>query len=133
MRSEDAPRLKADWATASGQAIFRSFFARETRHCSMKVKQQPDDFRVEELIDINVGDRGPFAFYRLEKRGWTTPDALAAIRRRWQIAPHRLDYGGLKARHADTVQYLTIHHGPRRGLKHHTVTLHYLGQVAAPY
>jgi len=99
----------------------------------MKVKQQPDDFRVEELTRIAPGDRGPFAFYRLEKRGWTTPDALAAIRRRWEIAPQRVGYGGLKDRHAATTQYLTIHHGPRRGLKHHAVTLTYLGQVAAPY
>lgn len=99
----------------------------------MKVKQQPDDFRVEELTGVTPGARGPFAFYRLEKRNWTTPDALAAIRRRWEIAPHRLNYGGLKDRHADTVQYLTIHHGPRRGLTHNTVTLHYLGQVPAPY
>jgi tRNA pseudouridine13 synthase len=99
----------------------------------MKVKQQPDDFRVEELTDVTPGDRGRFAFYRLEKSNWTTPDALAAIRRRWQIAPHRLNYGGLKDRHADTVQYLTIHHGPRRGLSHNAVALHYLGQVPAPY
>jgi tRNA pseudouridine13 synthase len=99
----------------------------------MKVKQQPDDFRVEELTDVTPGDRGPFALYRLEKRNWTTPDALAAIRRRWDIAPQRLNYGGLKDRHADTVQYLTIHHGPRRGLTHNAVTLNYLGQVLAPY
>jgi tRNA pseudouridine13 synthase len=99
----------------------------------MKVKQQPDDFRVEELTDIAPGDRGPFAFYRLEKRNWTTPDALAAIRRRWEIAPQRLSYGGLKDRHADTVQFLTIYHGPRRGLNHNAVTLHYLGQINTPY
>jgi tRNA pseudouridine13 synthase len=99
----------------------------------MKVKQQPDDFRVEELTNVTPGDRGPFAFYKLHKRGWTTPDALAAIRRRWQIAPQRLNYGGLKDRHADTIQYLTIYHGPRRGLTHQAVTLHYLGQVPAPY
>jgi tRNA pseudouridine13 synthase len=99
----------------------------------MKVKQQPDDFRVEELTGVTPGDRGPFAFYRLEKRGWTTPDALAAIRRRWQIAPQRLNYGGLKDRHADTIQYLTIYQGPRRGLNHQAVTLRYLGQVPAPY
>jgi tRNA pseudouridine13 synthase len=99
----------------------------------MKVKQQPDDFRVEELTEVTPGDRGPFAFYRLEKRGWTTPDALAAIRRRWQVAPQRLSYGGLKDRHAHTTQFLTIHHGPRRGLTHNTITLHYLGQVPFPY
>src|SRR3954453_15764450 len=99
----------------------------------MKVKQQPDDFRVEELTDVTPGDRGPFAFYKLEKRGWTTPDALAAIRRRWQGPPDRLNSGPLTDRQAATVQYLTIYHGPRRGLKHHAVTLNYLGQVDRPY
>src|SRR5262245_32695174 len=99
----------------------------------MKLKQQPDDFFVEELTDVLPGERGPFAFYRLEKRGWTTPDALAAVRRRWQIDPRRLAYGGLKDRHAHTVQYLSIHHGPRRGLPHHDVTVQYLGQVGEPY
>jgi tRNA pseudouridine13 synthase len=99
----------------------------------MKLKQQPDDFQVEELTDISLDDRGPFALYRLEKRGWTTPDALAAIRRRWRIDAHHLSYGGLKDRHAHTVQYLTILHGPRRGLTHHGVTLGYLGQVPEPY
>jgi tRNA pseudouridine13 synthase len=111
-----------------------SFFARRPRLVrTMRVKQQPDDFQVEELTAVNPSDRGPFAFYRLEKRGWTTPDALAAIRRRWEIAPERLHYGGLKDRHADTIQYLTIHHGPRRGLNHNTISLHYLGQVGFPY
>jgi len=96
----------------------------------MKLKQQPEDFHVVELTDVVPGERGPFALYRLDKRGWTTHDALASIRRRWSIEPRRISYGGLKDRHAWTVQYLTIHHGPRRGLKHHTVELQYLGQVA---
>jgi tRNA pseudouridine13 synthase len=99
----------------------------------MKLKQSPDDFQVEERTGVQAGSMGPFAFYRLEKQGWTTPDALAAIRRRWQIAPNRVSYGGLKDRHAATRQYLTIFHGPRRGLEHHTVRLVYLGQVASPY
>jgi tRNA pseudouridine13 synthase len=71
--------------------------------------------------------------YRLEKRGWSTPDALAAVRRRWKIEPRRLSYGGLKDRHAATVQYLTIFHGPARGLHHHDITVTYLGQVGRPY
>ena len=47
----------------------------------MKLKQRPEDFRVEELTAATPGDAGGFAFYRLDKAGWTTPDALAAIRR----------------------------------------------------
>src|SRR5437762_5484960 len=99
----------------------------------MKLKQDPDDFQVEELTTVHAGPEGPFAFYRLEKRGWTTPDALAAVRRRWHIDLRRVAYGGLKDRHAHTVQYLSIHHGPRRDLTHHDVTLRYLGQVEAAY
>jgi tRNA pseudouridine13 synthase len=99
----------------------------------MKLKQQPDDFRVEEITSVAPGAEGAFAFYRLDKRGWSTPDALAAIRRRWQLQPQRLSYGGLKDRHAWTTQYLTINHGPRRGLNHQQITLHYLGQLRSPY
>lgn len=98
----------------------------------MKLKQQPDDFQVEERTAI-VPTAGPHALYRLEKRGWSTPDALAALRRRWRIEPRRISYGGLKDRHAATVQYLTIFHGPRRNLRHHEIAVQYLGQVAAPY
>lgn len=99
----------------------------------MKLKQEPDDFQVEELTDVVAGERGPFAFYRLEKCGWSTPDALAAVRRRWQIEPRRLSYGGLKDRHAATVQYFTIFHGPSRNLRHHDVIVTYLGHAADPY
>jgi tRNA pseudouridine13 synthase len=99
----------------------------------MKLKQQPEDFQVEELSDVVSTGLGAFAFYRLEKRGWSTPDAIQAIRRRWGVDLRRVSYGGLKDRHAQTVQYLTIHHGPRRGLTHQSVTVEYLGQVPAPY
>ena len=99
----------------------------------MKLKQRPDDFQVEEVTDVVPAQSGAFALYRLEKTGWSTPDALAAVRRRWGIEPRRLAYGGLKDRHAHTVQYLTIFHGPRRGLHHQAVTVNYLGQVPAPY
>ncbi len=99
----------------------------------MKLKQQPDDFQVEEITRVVAGVEGPFGFYRLEKRGWTTPDAIAVVRKRWGIDPRRISYGGLKDRHALTVQYLTIFHGPRRGLNQQGVRVDYLGQVAAPY
>jgi tRNA pseudouridine13 synthase len=99
----------------------------------MKLKQSPDDFRVEELTDRQPGPDGDFAFYRLDKRGWSTPDALAAVRRRWQIPPSRLAYGGLKDRHAATSQYLTIRHGPRSDLNHQNIIVHYLGQTDRPY
>lgn len=99
----------------------------------MKLKQSPDDFQVEELTDVAAGPDGPHALYRMDKAGWSTPDALAAIRRRWKIDLRRMSYGGLKDKHASTTQYLSIFQGPRRGLEHHSIKVTYLGQVPRPY
>jgi tRNA pseudouridine13 synthase len=103
----------------------------------MKLKQRPEDFRVEEFTTVTPSPpgspSGPFAFYQLEKRGWTTPDALSALRRHWKVDFRRLSYGGLKDRHAHTIQYLTIHNGPE---KHHDqggFKVTYLGRLAEAY
>ena len=99
----------------------------------MKVKQQPADFRVEELTDAIPGQSGDFAFYRLDKTGWTTPDALNLVRRQWDVSFDRLGYGGLKDRHADTSQYFSIFRGPKRDLTLERMRVVYLGQLAEPY
>jgi tRNA pseudouridine13 synthase len=102
----------------------------------MIVKQQPEDFRVIECTEVCPTSRdaaGPFALYRLDKTGWTTPDALAAVRRRWKIDLRRLSAGGLKDRHAITTQHFTIHGGPRRDLTHERIRVTYLGQVDRPF
>src|SRR5215210_2958822 len=103
----------------------------------MKLKQRPEDFRVEEFTPVTPTPPGSpgglFALYRLEKRGWTTSDALAAVRRRWKVDFRRLSYGGLKDRHAHTIQYLTIHNGPEKQHDHGGFTVHYLGRLGEPY
>ena len=99
----------------------------------MKLKQTPEDFQVEERTTVLPTGLGRFALYRLDKSGWTTPDALAVVRRRWKIDHRRLSYGGLKDRHAETRQYLTIEHGPRRNLEQPGIRLTYLGQVEEPF
>jgi tRNA pseudouridine13 synthase len=98
----------------------------------MILKQHPADFQVEELTDIQPSD-GPFSLYRLEKSGWTTPDAMQAIGRRWHLDRRRLSYGGLKDRHAKTVQYFSVFHGPQRRLTHQNFVVTYLGQLAQPF
>ena len=103
-------------------------------HERMKLKQRPEDFRVEEFPTVSPDPAsGAFAFYKLEKRGWTTPDALNAVRRQWKVDFRRLSYGGLKDRHAHTIQYLTIHNGPERNLEHGGFSVTYLGRLAGPY
>ncbi len=99
----------------------------------MHIKQKPDDFKVTEITRWTGGPSGDFAFYRLEKRGWTTPDALAIVRERWKIEPRRVSVGGLKDRHAETTQFLTIYRGPQRKLTHTNLHVTYLGQVSEAY
>lgn len=99
----------------------------------MHIKQKPGDFRVEEITQCDPREGGDFALYRLDKKGWTTPDALAIIRRRWKLEARRLSVGGLKDRHAETVQYLTIYRGPQRKLTHPNLQVTYLGQVKEAY
>ncbi|HET6573362.1 MAG TPA: tRNA pseudouridine(13) synthase TruD [Fimbriiglobus sp.] len=99
----------------------------------MKVKQQPGDFRVEELTTVRPGPAGDFAFYRLNKVGWTTPDAIRVVRGRWGLDARRVSFGGLKDRHAQTTQYYTVFRGPGRDLSQQGIAVTYLGQVAEPY
>lgn len=99
----------------------------------MKVKQLPEDFRVEELTDVVPGLVGTFGLYRLEKVGWTTHDALNLIRRHWKLDPKRLSYGGLKDRHAETTQFLTIHNGPEKNFEQERIKLVHLGRTTEPF
>jgi tRNA pseudouridine13 synthase len=99
----------------------------------MHIKQHPDDFHVEERIGVTAAGEGDYTLYRLEKRGWTTPDALAAVRRRWRIDSRRLSYGGLKDRHAHTIQYITIFRGPQRRFTQQGIALTYLGGLSHPF
>lgn len=93
-----------------------------------KVKSRPEDFEVEELTEFAPAS-GPFALYRLTKRGMGTLEAVQSIARRWKFPRHAISFGGLKDRHAVTHQWLTIHRGPRRDLQQESFSLTYHGQA----
>ena len=77
--------------------------------------------------------RGEFVLYRLTKIGLGTPEALEAIRRRWNLPRASLSVGGLKDRHARTIQYLTIRRGPWRRLRQSRLELVPVGTMSRPY
>jgi len=99
----------------------------------MKLKRQPDDFLVEELPTVAGVKEGKFGFYRLTKRGVGTLEAIEEIRRRWNLSSRQISYGGLKDRHAVTIQYLTIFNGPSRGYREGGVELEPVGRLDFPY
>ena len=123
----------------------------------MKLRRHPEDFLVEELSRRATPTTGSLpdwsdpersaadspradgqkrfegSLYRLTKTGITTTDAVDLILRKWQLPRHRLEYGGLKDRHAVTKQYLTIRNGPARGFQTDKIDLEYLGRTDRPF
>jgi tRNA pseudouridine13 synthase len=99
----------------------------------MKLKRLPEDFQVEELTTARPTGHGSYTLYRLTKRGVGTIEAVEAICRRWNISGRRVSYGGLKDRHAVTVQYLTIVDGPRKSINDKNFELEPVGRLASPY
>jgi len=79
----------------------------------MKIKCQPEDFRVEEIIRLKIKTRGPYSIYRLEKRFWNTLDVIRQIESRYRLKG--FSRAGLKDRYAQSVQYLSLPgKGPER-------------------
>ena len=79
----------------------------------MTIKRYPDDFNVEEILCRETASRiseepGPFALYRLAKRGLGTDEALDRIAAALSVPLASIGYAGLKDKHASTVQYITI-------------------------
>ncbi len=98
----------------------------------MKLKSLPTDFQVRELTSVQA-QGGPFALYRLRKTSLGTPEAIQAILRGWNLPRQQISYGGLKDRHAQTEQYLTIHRGPKQDFEDRSFILEYLGQTSRQF
>jgi tRNA(Glu) U13 pseudouridine synthase TruD len=83
----------------------------------MKIRCQPEDFRVEERLDRGVvpstsvswTPASAYAVFRVEKRSMTTPDAAGALARRLGVRAADVRWCGLKDRHAVAVQHLSVH------------------------
>jgi tRNA pseudouridine13 synthase len=99
----------------------------------MKLKCQPDDFRVEEVTEARPGASGRYTFYRLTKQDQGTIEAVGEMCRRWNLSSRQVSYAGLKDRHAATIQYLTIADGPPRRMSAPRFELEPMGRLARPY
>ncbi|RMD67991.1 tRNA pseudouridine(13) synthase TruD [Candidatus Pacearchaeota archaeon] len=93
-----------------------------------KLKQIPEDFVVEECLDLKLRKRGRYGYYLLKKRGITTTRAVSIIARKFRVKEKYINYSGLKDKCAVTSQYISISRGPARSLSERSFTLTYLGR-----
>ena len=68
------------------------------------IRQQPEDFVVEEIPAYLPSGQGGHAFITFRKRGMTTPEAVRRIARELGIDPREAGTAGLKDKHALTTQ-----------------------------
>ena len=74
----------------------------------MKIKSQPEDFIVEEILNITPQNRGAYHLYRAVKRGLNTTDLIPRIADAFNIPRETIAYGGRKDKHALATQHLSI-------------------------
>ncbi len=73
----------------------------------MRLKASPEDFRVEELIELPRGP-GRYTYLRVEKRGIPTMAAQMLLARELGISPKEIFFPALKDAHAVAVQYASV-------------------------
>ncbi len=97
----------------------------------MKLKCIPEDFQVDEVIDLPKA-AGPFCVYRMTKWSTGTLEAVDEIMHRWNLPREAVSFAGLKDKHARTTQFLTIRNGPQMGMQTDNLELEFLGRTPRP-
>ncbi|NOX44545.1 MAG: tRNA pseudouridine(13) synthase TruD [Caldiserica bacterium] len=73
----------------------------------MRLKARPEDFRVEELIELPKGP-GQYTYLRVEKRGIPTMAAQVLLARALGVSPREVFFPALKDAHAVAIQYASV-------------------------
>lgn len=78
-----------------------------------RFREQPEDFRVDEIAGFEASGEGEHLLLDIEKRGLATPELVRRLARWAGIGDVGIGYAGLKDKHAVTTQRFTVHL-PRR-------------------
>ncbi|MCX7994860.1 MAG: tRNA pseudouridine(13) synthase TruD [candidate division WOR-3 bacterium] len=98
----------------------------------MKIKVKPEDFVVEEIIDLPISDSGPYTLLKLKKRYWNTLDAIDFVARKFSLSREKFSRAGLKDRYSLSTQYLTFRGDFKEIIKEKNFELMPVGKVSKP-
>ncbi|MBI4021474.1 MAG: tRNA pseudouridine(13) synthase TruD [Candidatus Aenigmarchaeota archaeon] len=84
-------------------------FLTSTTGCGGSIRQELEDFQVEEILPYEFSGHGEYTVVKIEKRGLSTLEARSRIARALGIHPQRVSYAGLKDTRAITTQYFSLH------------------------
>lgn len=78
-------------------------------YLSMKLKQLPSDFIVEEITTVPISsEKLPHTVYQMEKQEPDTFEAIRLLAKKIRISHHEIGYAGLKDKHSKSMQYISI-------------------------
>jgi len=93
----------------------------------VKIKSRPADFQVTEIRRLAIERSGPVTLYELSKRSVGTIEAVRHAAKVLGVDMKRVFFAGLKDRHAETRQYVSIVGGPPRDVIGSGYALRYVG------
>ncbi|MBK1735890.1 tRNA pseudouridine(13) synthase TruD [Halorhodospira abdelmalekii] len=73
-----------------------------------QLRSEPEDFRVVEELGFVPSGSGEHYLLQVRKRGWTTPAVARLLAERCGVPSRQVAYAGLKDRHAETTQWLSL-------------------------
>lgn len=79
-------------------------------------KQEPADFRVEEIPLYEASGTGPHIYLTVKKEGVSTPQLVRRVAEKLRIDSRDIGYAGLKDAHAIAVQRISIPEGAEQRL-----------------
>lgn len=73
-----------------------------------KIKEEADDFYVEEITDLKFSEEGDHLVVKVEKKNWDTLSFARILSNSLGISQRRISFAGTKDKRAVTVQYFSI-------------------------
>ena len=72
-----------------------------------KIKEIPEDFRVDEISNVELKDSGKYLYFLMNKRDYTTQEALGNVAMLLGVPQKFLGFAGTKDRRAVTSQMVS--------------------------
>ena len=79
---------------------------------SGRIRETPEDFRVEEIPLYGPTGEGDHLLFQMEKRGISTFESLLYVSKAAKVSEHVIGYAGLKDARAVTTQWMSVHRVP---------------------
>jgi len=100
-----------------------------------KIKQFPEDFKVNEVMDLRYSINGRYSYVLLEKKNLNTIDAIQKIANSLKINKKRIGFAGNKDKNAITKQHISIFDIPKQtidSIKIDNIKIKFLGYGDKP-